>query len=399
MMALRLALADLRRDWAVVGCQVIAITVVLMPLLVLLGLKTGIIAGILERMRRDPANLQLRLVGNLALDEAGFARLAGLPEVGFAVPMFLGAGQILNLRPPRPGAGLTQVDVLPTAPGDPLRADPSTALAPDGIVVTAGLAAKLGLAVGDRVEAGSQRRGGGPPLRIALVVAELLREGVLDGNWALVHPSVLGDLLAYLDGFAVPGRGIEQGRPPGERTVRYESVRLYARDLDTVLPLVARLRQPPFGYDVRSRAEEVRNVRLLESRLATLFRLFVGIGAGYLAAVAAGAWIDVDRKRQALATLRLLGAPVLVLMAFPILRTGLATLMGAVLASLGFLAAASIMDRLLGGSLPGEGPVCTLSAGQVGAAVAASVLAAGLAASAAGWRAGRLDPAEVLRDA
>ena len=93
MMALRLALADLRRDWAVVGCQVIAITVVLMPLLVLLGLKTGIIEGILERMRRDPANLQLRLVGNLGLDEAGFARLAGLPEAGFAVPMYLSAGQ------------------------------------------------------------------------------------------------------------------------------------------------------------------------------------------------------------------------------------------------------------------------------------------------------------------
>jgi ABC-type lipoprotein release transport system permease subunit len=32
-------------------------------------------------------------------------------------------------------------------------------------------------------------------------------------------------------------------------------------------------------------------------------------------------------------------------------------------------------------------------------AVALSVLAAGVAASAAGWRAGRLDPAEVLRDA
>lgn len=398
-MALRLALADLRRDWVVVACQVIAVTVVLMPLLVMLGLKTGIIEGILERMRRDPDNLQLRLVGNLGLDEAGFARLTSLPEAGFAVPMFLSAGQILYLRPPRPEAGLIQVDVLPTAPGDPLRAASNAALVPDGIVLTAGVAVKLAVGPGDRLEASNQREDGGPRLRIELTVAEVLREGVLDGNWALVHPSILNDLLAYLDGFAVPERGIDVGRPLAERKVRYDSVRLYARDLDAVEPLVRRLRQQPFEYDVRSNAEEVRNVRLLESRLGTLFQLFVGIGAGYLAAVAAAAWIDVDRKRQALATLRLLGTPALVLMAFPVLRTGVATLIGAALASLGFFGAAAIMNHLLGGTLPGEGPLCTLSGAQVALAVIATVLAAGVAASAAGWRAGRLDPAEVLRNA
>ena len=51
----RLALFDLRHEWAITLCQIASVAAVLAPLLVLYGLQQGVIGTLLERMNRDPA--------------------------------------------------------------------------------------------------------------------------------------------------------------------------------------------------------------------------------------------------------------------------------------------------------------------------------------------------------
>ena len=49
----RLALFDLRHEWAITLCQVTALAALLAPLLVLYGLQQGVIGTLLERMDRS----------------------------------------------------------------------------------------------------------------------------------------------------------------------------------------------------------------------------------------------------------------------------------------------------------------------------------------------------------
>jgi putative ABC transport system permease protein len=390
----RLALADLRHEWGMALCYVAALSAILTPLLVLDGLRAGVIQGLTDQLRSNPSKLRIHLPGTLALNPETVAAIAALDGVGYVEPMSRSIAARLLLA--GPGGAVDTVDLLPSSAGDPLlqRAD---ALAPGEIALSTDLAERFGVGPGDRLT-GHASRTGRWPARLALPfeVAEVVPGDFLIGRQALVAPLVADQLEAFRDSFELPEHGIA-GRSLAERPVRYENLRIYAGDLDSVEPLALLLRSS-FGLQVRAAEDEVRRIRALDRNLGAVFSL-IGLvaGAGFITALAASLWGNVERKRRALGILRLMGATRLGLVAFPLTHgLAIAALGFALAAGAAALVAAVINARFADQS--GLGAVCTLVPWHLALALCVTLVAAAAAALAGGFKASRLEPTEGMRE-
>ena len=75
MLIAELALRDLIRDRFFLFCNVAVMVGILVPLLVLFGVKNGVYSALIGDMLADPANLQIDTAGNATLGEAEIALL------------------------------------------------------------------------------------------------------------------------------------------------------------------------------------------------------------------------------------------------------------------------------------------------------------------------------------
>ena len=296
-----------------------------------------------------------------------------------------------------PNGVVDTVDLLPSSAGDPLlRA--TQVLEPGQIALSTDLAERFGVGAGARLTGHASRTGRWPArLSLPFEVVEVVPGDFLVGRQALVAPVVADQLEAFRDSFELPEQGIA-GRSLAERPVRYENLRIYADGLDSVGPLAARLRSG-FGLQVRAAEDEVQRIRALDENLGAVFSL-IGLvaGAGFVTALAASLWGNVERKRRALGILRLMGAARLGLVAFPLTH-------GLVIAALGFALAAgaaalvaAVINARFAGAQAGLGAVCTLVPSHLALALAVTLLAAVGAALAGGLKASRLEPTEGMRE-
>ena len=398
LIACRLGLADLRHERLMAICQGLALAAVLTPLLILYGLKHGVVTGTLAALREQPANRELLVIGNNRLQPADLDALRRLPEVGFLVPKPRSFARTLYIErlegPPR---GLFEADLIPSAAGDPLL----PAMLADGeIALAAQLATRMQLRLGDAVQGSAVRgeiRGTPERLSFRFAVAHILGEGLIGRRSALLPYATLDRIEAFIDGYALPEFGIESGMPLADRPDEVESLRLYAGSIEDVPALSARLQAPPFALDVRAEVDRIEAVQALDRNLRAVFSWLALIGgSGYLAALGTSVWANVARKREALSIVRLLGGSSAMLIAFPMVQALCIALLGFVLAALGYgLVALTINARFAAVAV--GGPVCVLAAHHIVLAALATHLGAALAALAGGLRAARLQPGEGIR--
>ena len=71
---------------------------------------------------------------------------------------------------------------------------------------------------------------------------------------------------------------------------------------------------------------------------------------------------------------------------------------GVIIAGIAYLLAHAVINQRFADQVQAGETVCRLTVGQGGVAAVATVLTMLLAASAGGWRAARIEPAEGLRD-
>jgi putative ABC transport system permease protein len=399
--ACRLGLADLNHERLMAICQSLALAAVLAPLLILYGLKYGVVTGTLAALREQPANREILVLGNNRLQPDDLDELRRLPEVGFLVPKPRSFARTLYIeRAEGTPRGLFETDLIPTAAGDPLLPAGAPALAEDEIALAAQLATRMQLQVGDTVE-GSAVRGEmrGTPERLVFrfKVAQILQEGLIARRSALVAYPILDRIEAFIDGYAVPDAGIADGLPPASRPDEVESLRLYARTIEQVPALSARLQAPPFTLDVRAEVDRIEAVQALDRNLRAVFSWLVLIGgSGYLAALGTNVWANVARKREALSIVRLLGGSSAMLIAFPVVQALAIALLGFALAAAGYGLVAFTINARFAAIAPG-GPVCALAPEHILLAALATHLGAALAALAGGLRAARLQPGEGIR--
>lgn len=395
----RLACRDFAHEWRVSLCLVFALAAVLAPLLTLFGLKSGIIATMTERLRADPRNLEITLRGHQRLDPAWFAAARSRPETGFVLPRTRLLAATISLESAN-GTALADVDMLPTAAGDPLLPEETApAVGLQQILLTASAASRLKATTGDSLTGRVFRRLGDRPqtLALPLTITGIIPETAFGRDAAFVSLELLTATEDYRDGAAVPALGIVDGLPPTDPTVRtFASARLYARRLEDVAPLAAWVRDQ--GLEVATRAKEIETVRALNRVLSFVFLVLASIGVGgYLFSLAASLWANVDRKRREIALLRLVGLGTGPVIGFPVVQAVLVALAGISLSTLLYLGVAAAFNAAFVTQLGRDEFVCRLSFRDGAAAAALTVLFAAAAAMVGGYRAAKIDPAEGLR--
>jgi putative ABC transport system permease protein len=398
---LRLAWRDFVHEWRASLCAVFALAAVLAPLLVLFGLKSGIVTTMTERLKADPATRAVDIRGHHGFGPQWFEAMRARDDVGFVLPRTrLLAATITLIGGDRRAA---DVDMIPTGPGDPVL--PAGLAAPADlphIVLTHTLAARLQAGAGTKVEGIVSRRldGAAEAVRIPLTVAGVLPEAAFAGEAAFVPLSLLIATEDYRDGDAVPALGADSGAPQhaqaSERT--FASARLYARGIDDVAPLAAHLRAQ--GLSVATRAAQIESVRAIDRVLSLIFAVLAGIAAtGYLISLTASVWANVDRKRREIALLRLLGLRTAPLIGFPAAQALMVAAGGIAVSAVLYAIVAATFNAAFATHLAGEEYVCRLRPAD-GAIAAALTLVFALGASAlGGYRATRIDPASSLREA
>lgn len=390
----QLAWYDYRCDARLSTCAVLALVAVLAPLLVLFGLKFGLISTLTERLERDPGVREIIPLGGARFSAEAIAELAGRGDVAFVLPR---TRQIAATAELSHGDQQLTVEMIPTAPGDPLVAPALLPLPADAVLLSQRAAEKLAVRAGDSLNAAFGRQVGG---RVEYHRSVLRVQGVLpleafsrDALFASL--SLLEAAEDYRDGLALA----EQGWPDGalaQRGVRiYPGFRLYAAGLDDVEPL--RLHFAERNLEVATQAQAIAQVRSLSRNLNLLFWIIAALAlGGAFAAMTASALAAVERKRRALSVLRLLGFSSAALVAFVVLQA-LYTGVFSLLLAWGLYGLAEIgLNRLFQQS-PDE-QACRLLLQHYLLALLATLLCSSLAAASGGWRAARIEASEGLRD-
>ena len=393
--AVRLAFADLWAERVLGLCTVLGLAAVLAPLVVLAGLRAGVVEGLRQLLLEDPHAREIVTAANRSFEAALLTRLAARPDVQFLAPRTRTLAASLVLQRAE-GAATARVELLPTAPGDPLIPPPPPHAPPlraDQIVLTAAAAARLQAGPGDALVGRlvRDRNGQRQSVALALRVAAVAPPAAFAREAAFV-PLALAVLVEdYQDGLAEAPAALDRLGPPARAT--FAGFRLYARKLEDVPVLDAMLRAA--GIDVVSRAGDVASLLAVDRNLGVLFLLVSGLGgAGFLVSLGAGLWANVERKRVALALMRFLGLRRAGLSVFPVVQAGAMALAGAGLGVLAALAAAMVVNTALAGTLAIDHALCMISPWTGFTAVAVTLAGAVLVAGAASLRAAGIEPWE-----
>ncbi len=393
-----LALQDLWHDRKVSLCIAASLVAVIAPLLLLFGLKHGVVSQLQDELLRDPRNLEVKMLSNGNYDTAWIERLRQRPETGFA----LGQTRSLNTQADLL-IGMQRfvegAEIIATEPGDPqLNLAP---LNPVGnqVILSASAAQRLQAKAGDSVQLRALRRLDGVNERgeMTLTVLAVLDGARLGRAAGFVAPPLLLDLERFRDGYQVSGFGVDTGKPQGNLQPLYARARVYARDIDQVAPLEHWLNEQ--HIETSSRLADIDNVKAINHVLGLIFGV-IALAAliGCVASMVGAFLANIDRKRKSLAVLRLLGFKRRAVGGFVVLQALLLSLAGYV-GGLGFYAVGShLFDYLLGGSQATCTFVCHITVWHGLAALLLTFLVAALVAVIGALRAINIQPAESLRE-
>ena len=394
----RLSLADLWHDRNVSLCMAASLVAVIAPLLLLFGLKHGVVSQLQQELLSDPRNLEVKMLSSGHFDQAWLQRLQARPEVGFAI----GQTRSLNTQADLLGAHgrfADNVDVIPTRAGDPLLATDLSELAPDQVILSERAAERLDAKAGDTLRLRVARRlnevneRGERTLQVRAIVSSVR----FARPAAFVSPELLMELEHYRDGYLVASLGASSGQALDALNVGYARARVYARDIDSVAPLERWLNEQ--RIETASRLAEINSVKAINHVLGLIFSVIAGAALiGCIASLVGAFLANIDRKRRHLAVLRLLGFSSPAVSAYVVLQALVLSLVG-YLGGLGSYYLGSLLfDRLLVSSQATGAFICHITVWHGLVALLLAFLVAGLVALIGALRAIRIQPAESLRE-
>jgi putative ABC transport system permease protein len=396
----RLSLRDYSYERLLTVCAVMGLAAILAPLLVLFGVKSGIINTMVDRLVKDPRNLEISPVGSSRYSHDWFTNKGALPEVAFIIPQTrsIAANMILYNKEGTRSHTLA-VDLIPTDEGDPLLQKwgkiPTDNSA---VVLSASAARKLEVSADQTIigRVGRSLRGKKEQVKIELTVAAVLPIEAFSTDAAFVRLSLLEATEDYRDGFS----SREFGWPGKERQKKpreYSSFRLYARSIYDVATLRDQLTSQ--GLEIYTRAEEIEIVRSLDRSFNLIFKLIAIVAVfGYFASMASNILANVNRKSRHLGITRLIGFSTKNIVWFPVVQSIATSLLGTGLAACLYLISELIINRLFAQYLAKGEYVCRLSINHLMIAFVLTLFLSILASGYAAFRVAKIEPSKVIRD-
>lgn len=152
-----LAKSDLLHEWILTLCLMLAITAVLSPLLLMFGLKFGIIEYGRTYLTEDPGYREIRPFTSKSFKKEWFDEIKSRPDVEFVMPSTrqIAATVVASIEGKNTREDL---DIIPSGAGDPLVLENGAPVPGDGECVLTHLAAQdLKAVVGDVITVKASR--------------------------------------------------------------------------------------------------------------------------------------------------------------------------------------------------------------------------------------------------
>jgi len=382
------------------ACAVMGLAAVLAPLLVLFGVKSGIINTMADRLIQDPRNREISPVGSGRYDLDWFNAMAKRSDVAFLIPetRSISASMIL-VKQNADDVRSVAVSLIPTAQGDPLLEKWGRIPAENGEVVLSEPAArKLNLKTEQEIagQVGRSVAGAKEQVSVPLKVIAVLPLEAYPREAAFIGLELLEATEDYRDGsgselFGWPGKV----KPQAPRV--YPSFRLYSRSIYDVSDLRDQLMEQ--GVEVFTKAEDIEVVKSLDRSFSLIFALIAIVAVlGYFASMTSNVLANVNRKSRYLGISSLIGFSTVNIMWYPVVQAIATSLLGTLTAVCLYWIAELMINGMFGDYLgPGE-YVCRLALNHMAIAMILTLALAVLASAYGAFRVSRIEPSQVIRD-
>jgi putative ABC transport system permease protein len=394
----RLSFRDYSHEWRMSGCFIFSLASVLAPMMILFGLKFGIVSSMVYSLVENPVNREIRPVGSGHYEQQWFDDIRARDDVEFIIPKTRALAATIQLKSETANRILS-TELLATAPNDPMLA--GQASTPGNyleLILSHNAAQKLNVEKSQTIDASLARqfRGKRDRVHLPMTVIDIADASVTSRNIAWVHLDLLVATEQFKDGRAVPDLGWE-GDEEKLESRNYPSFRLYARSISDVETLVTLLEQQ--GVRVKANTAEIKTVQAIDSNLSIVFWIIACVGAvGFAFSLGASLWANVDRKRKDLSVLKLVGFKSGRIVLFPVMQSCYTAVLGWLLAVLVYLAFEQLINLFLAPRLNLDRALCFLLTEHFFWALGLTFTTALVAAILGGLRAAKVEPSEGLRD-
>lgn len=393
----RLAMQDLWHDRIISFCIVSSLVAVIAPLLLLFGLRFGIVDQLQEDLTRDPRNLEIRMLSSGSYDQNWITQLQQRPDVGFAIGQTRSLNTLADLQTDI-SHFIENAEVIPTSVGDPLLSKLEIHQEND-VIVTQEAARKLAARVGDTINIRvsrllDERREWG---RKSVTIVGILPATYFNRAAIFTQPSLLLAIEHFRDGYAVTELGSTSGAQLNSKPPRYARARLYAHDIDQVASLERDLRAQ--RIETTSRLADIENVKSINRVLGIIFNTIAATAlVGCITSLVGSFIANVDRKRKHIAVLRLLGFTRPAVGGYVIVQGCLLSLMAYVGGFGLYLLASQVFNQALAGGQATDQMLCKITPLHGLVALLLTLVVAILVASIGAYRAINIEPAQSLRE-
>ncbi len=379
-------------------CFIFSLASVLAPMMILFGLKFGIVSSMVYSLVENPANREIRPIGSGHYEQQWIDDIRARKDVEFIIPKTRALAATIQLKS-ETASRILSTELLATAPNDPMLA--GQANTPGNyleLILSHNAAQKLNVVKGQIIDASLARqfRGKRDRVHLQMRVIDIADASVTSRNIAWVHLDLLVATEQFKDGRAVPDLGWE-GDEDNSESRNFPSFRLYARSINDVGTLVTLLEQQ--GVRVKANIAEIKTVQSIDRNLSIVFWIIASVGAvGFAFSLGASLWANVDRKRKDLSVLMLVGFKSGRIVLFPVMQSCYTAVLGWMLAVLVYLAFEQLINRFLAPRLNLDRALSFLLTEHFFWALGLTLSTALIAAILGGLRAAKVEPSEGLRD-
>lgn len=229
---LSLSFRDYSHEWKMSGCFIIALASVLAPMMILFGLKFGIVNSMVSSLVENPSNREIRPIGSGAYRADWFKKMRARDDVAFIIPKTRALAATIQLKS-KSAPRILSTELIATDDGDPLLQKVDTT--PTGyfqVVLSHNAAQKLKVKKGDRIDASLSRQYRGKRERehISVRVVAVADLSVTSRNIAYISLDLLVASENFKDGKEVLKLGWE-GHEHDDRDRSYPSFRLFTHSI------------------------------------------------------------------------------------------------------------------------------------------------------------------------